>query len=478
MKKNLLKGILLFSMIALVLTGCETEKKSQYIKLKRANYAFKSEGNAAITVDVDANVSWKPESKAAWVKVSDVTATSFVLTVDDYEGDMERDTKVIITGAGLTKEIEIRQSMADSGTSRYRLLNDFTYIAQFSPNGRYAGGYSTDVNEETDGFEYLAVIIDLLTDERHEFGPYPQALHDFDETVAISDEGVLYVLISGGSLSIDLEGNTKVFLPPFDWSFKPSIAHVAEDGTLVGYATKDAIYRPLEYSPEGIPTALDLPELGYRNEPISAGGMARAISANGKVIVGTMWEDQDSGLIWWNEDREVAYVGNRTFTEVEFPDGLGHPYKFNVVTNGVEGSVNNAAVSPSGKYICGMATTETVTGEYIEKAFYPCFFNTETGEVIKFEEVGQGAAMGATDDGIGFIGLGFPTFGGTVVDIENGTVIGTPYEWVAGRYGLNITRGYILNMTKGNEILFGNIQAVSDGGVPDTTSWYVGPSLH
>lgn len=482
MKTNLFKGILLFSMAALVFTGCEPkEVDQQYIKIKKANYSFLGTGNEPVTVNVEANVKWTVKSDATWVVVSGETESSFVLTAQDNETEFARDTKVVITGAnGMVKQISINQLMPDSSTARYRVLSDFTYMAMLSPNGKYAGGYITDVDLETDGWVYLVTIINLETEERHDFGPYPQTMFNFGETAGVSDKGEIYIMgkIGYGSLIIDLEGNTTKFDRPFDWDFYPTITDVAETGGVIGYTTKDAIYTPLEYSPDGIPTALALPEKGYRDEPIFAGGMARSISADGKVIVGTMWEDGDSGLIWWNEAREVAYVGNPTFEPMVGHDGAGQPFTFNLVQGGVEGSIFNCTVSPNGKYIGGMYSTESFDGELIHKSFRACFYNTETGKLTVFEELGDSAGLGATDDGIGFVSTGTQiTTSGKVVDIENETVLGTCSEWVLQRYGLNITKGYILGTTKGGEFLFGNIQETSLAGVPDTNTWYIGPPV-
>ena len=92
------------------------------------------------------------------------------------------------------------------------------------------------------------------------------------------------------------------------------------------------MYVPL-ISENGTVRELPMTELNYRNEPHSMGIIARGISADGSIAYGTIWDNLDFGMVYWDKEGNVHYVGEdvRTVTTVQRSDGYGGTYDYNIV---------------------------------------------------------------------------------------------------------------------------------------------------
>lgn len=479
MKNKLLLSIFSFAAVALVLTGCQNEDQ-HYIKISSATCSFTAEDDDAKVIKVDASSAWEAKSSIGWLKVVDVTANSFALTAEHNDTGMERIARIAVTANGISKEIVVNQLMKDSGISRYRRLEQFTTGTVISPSGKYIAGYITDVSEYDDSFEYMPVIIDVETDKWHQFGPYPQSLFDFAMPLTVSDEGLFFIGDdSQGTFFIDLDGTYGMLDNPSGFSSSPTVQGTSADGTIwVGYAHR-GLYRPLKYTNKVV-EELPLPELNYRGDAFSSGVMARGISANGEIIYGTTWDDLDAGMVYWDKQGDVHYVGEdvRELTPITIGTGAD-AFIYNLV-KGIKSWSGSTHVSPNGKYIAGTYAVESLgdNGSDIEVKYYAAFFNTETEKTVIFEEFEDSVGLNVTNEGIGFIGdKQTATELGYVVDVENGTLLGKSEEWIRAKFGINVPKGYIICLTAGEEVVLG-ASLVSISGTTRAQHWYVATAIN
>ena len=230
---------------------------------------------------------------------------------------------------------------------------------------------------------------------------------------------------------------------------------------------------------DGVAEELPKPELNYRDEPIGD-VQARGISADGRIIYGTTWDNRDYGLVYWDENGEVHYVGEdvRYCRPVDRPDGYGGTYKYNLC-DGMWTSATKTNVSPNGKYIAGTFRREALeegAESSVVETNYPAFFNTETGKTVIFEELVGGGGVAATSDGLGFtVDDTFGSSSGMVVDIENGVVLGDALEWIQENYGIIVPSGYITYMPDSKGPVPRGGCCGLGGAAVQGVNWYVAP---
>ena len=482
MKKGFyLRAALPCACAAMLLAGCETagETDTQYIRLSDAACSFQGTGNRPVTVEVHANpAEWKAEASASWVKVSDVTATSFTIEVVDNDTNEMREAEITVTAGQAETAVKVMQVSKDNVFPRYRMEPDvFQNGAPMSPNGKYVGSFYYDYDES--GIQvFYPVIIEVETDEWHELGPFPRTLFELGETSCVTDNGeVIIAALNDANILFDLDGNYTKIAPPAGYTNYPEISQVSADGIMVGWASKGGVSSPFKWV-DGVAEELPKPELNYRDEPIGD-VQARGISADGRIIYGTTWDNWDCGLIYWDEAGEVHYVGEdvRYCRTVERPDIFGEPQEYNLC-DGMWTSATRTNVSPNGKYIAGTFRREALgaDGSEIEQTNYPAFFNTETGKTVIFEELVGGGGVSATSDGLGFtVDDTFGPSSGKVVDIENGVVLGDALQWIEDEYGIIINSGYITYMPDSKDRFLGAM-LYTGGAVLQGVEWYVAPS--
>ena len=80
--------------------------------------------------------------------------------------------------------------------------------------------------------QYSPTIVDTETDEVYEFGPFPESLYYLHQTMAITDQGLLFISdgYNGGQIAIDTSG--EIFIPeaPAGYRFRPEIQATSADG--------------------------------------------------------------------------------------------------------------------------------------------------------------------------------------------------------------------------------------------------------
>ena len=495
MKKNLFLGGILAFCAAAVLTGCTTgtEETLQYVNLSQVSCSFLGEGNQPLVIEVKASpATWEATPGATWVKVERTDDRTLTVTVDDNDTGAERSTTIAIVADQASQEIRVNQLAKDNEFARFRKLDTFQMGAAMSPSGKYAGGFTASIAPD-DSFQYSPTIVDLETGEVYEFGPYPESLHYLTQTMAITDQGLLFISdgFHGGQIAIDLTGN--IFIPeaPAGFTNKPQIQGTSADGKYwVGFGMKGKLFE--DPAPQkallwidGVPHELPWPELNYRNEEAWYGGMARGISANGEIIYGTSWENSDFGMLYWiNNGENTAkpeWVGKdvREVTPVVMKMSDGTEYDYHIV-NGMICTANLTNISATGKWIAGSYRTETPADDRISviTTQTAAFYNTETETTVIVNDYGSGSGTHVTDDGIAFIGLG--SLGVTacmVYDLNTGTDLGSMVDWVYDTYGIIIPgSGFISYVTPDGKSVIGSFPMASAGGVT-YVSWYIAPPI-
>ena len=491
MRKDLF-GVLALLVGSALFAGCTTGPEGteeHYIKLSDAVCTFTEDGGETQVIDVRANPEWSFESGASWLKVSEGEGSTLVVSADPNT-DGERSAEITLQAGEATASIRVYQLGARGLSARYRLLEQLN-SAVMSPSGRYAGGFTASIAPD-DSWQYSPTIVDLETGEVYEFGPYPESLHYLTQTMAITDQGLLFISdgFHGGQIAIDLTGN--IFIPeaPAGFTNKPQIQGTSADGKYwVGFGMKGKLFE--DPAPQkallwidGVPHELPWPELNYRNEEAWYGGMARGISANGEIIYGTSWENSDFGMLYWiNNGTSTAapkWVGHdvKEVWEETMKMSDGTEYTTHLV-NGLICQAQLTKISPNGKWIASSYRTETPADDRIsivttQKA---AFFNTETETTVIVEDYGESVGVHVTDDGIAFIGIG--TLGissGKVYDLNTGTDLGDTQDWVYDKYGIIIPAGYINYISPDGRFVLGTKAESSAMGV-SFINWYIAPPL-
>ena len=492
MKRLFTTGIAAATLLLSCLSGCtKTEETFHYVNLSQVACSFLGEGNQPLEITVKASpAAYEATPGATWVKATQSEdGKVLILTVDDNDTGAERSTTVTIAAGEALQTIQVNQLPKDSAIARYRKLDTFQMGAAMSPSGKYAGGFTVSIAPD-DSYLFTPTIVDLETGEVYEFGPFPESLYYLTQTMAITDQGLLFISdgSNGGQIAIDLTGN--IFIPeaPAGFTSKPEIQGTSADGVYwVGYAREDAIgkglCKPLLWT-DGVAQELPLPDLNYRNEEIWYGVMARGISANGKIIYGTSWENLDFGMLYWVNNgantEKPKWVGEdvREVWEETMKMSDGTEYTTHLV-NGLICQAQLTKISPNGKWIASSYRTETPAEDRLSivTTQTAAFYNTETETTTIVSDYGESVGVHVTDDGIGFIGIG--TLGissGAVYDLNTGTDLGSTQDWVYDNYGIIIPAGYINYVSADGRFVLGTKAESSAGGV-NFINWYIAPPV-
>lgn len=485
MKNILSKTVLALGITAMVMAGC-TEKgtsEKQYVYLSDAVCTFQSAGNEPFTITVETSpAEWTVTPGASWV-TAEQSGNDLVLTAADNADGMERTTTISITAGQAEQTITVIQLSDDSLPMRFRKLAEF-HSAVISPNGKWVGGYYSYA-EEGDAALHRFIFIDLETDERIELGPYPESLMFPTSVECITDTGILYAVDANGGMKafdVNEQNYYEVEVPGVD-AATLGLGNVSADGTFwVGWAMVNSHYRPYVCE-NGTATMLPLPEKDFRDVPYDGDDfdlMARGFSEDHSIIYGTTWDNKDFGMIYWDADRNVHFVGEdvRKVTTIQRPDGYGGTYDYNIV-DGMISWAGQYQISPNGRWIAGTFRTETAVddGNSIEQTFSPAFYDVENNKTYIMSEYGDGSGMVVTDDGIGFIGTpSLYTSSCQVVRIETGESLGTLQQYILDLYGIYMPSGYLVYLTPDKEIWWG-ATFETEGIVASAPNWYLAPSL-
>lgn len=488
MTKKLFAGGMLALLAGMLLVSCTTDggDEVQYVKIGQNLCSFRAEGNQPLEIDVKASpAEWTVEAGATWVKAEHTDNRTLTVTVEDNDTGSERSAVLTVTAGQAVQEIGIRQLAPDGAFARFRKLDSFAKGAAMSPSGRYAGGYVISIAPD-DSYQYSPTIVDLETEETYQFGPFAESIHYLTQTMAVTDQGVVFINDGqhGGQIAIDITGDIFVPESPAGYEHLPSVQGTSADGKYwVGYAKKTTggLYYPLLWV-DGTAQELSLPEKNYREGELWAGVMARSISANGEVIYGTSWENSDYGMLYWKKEGagfgQPQWVGKDvrkiTPTVLQYPDGTEYDY------NLVDGCICTAEltkISTSGRWIATTYRTEvpSANNQYTECTYRAAFYNTETETTVIVEDYGETSGAHVTDDGIAFIGIGrLGISSGKVYDLNTRTDLGSTQDWVYDTYGIVIPGGYINHISADGRYVLGTSAQSSAGGT-SFINWYIAP---
>lgn len=485
------KSFFAVAVAALTFAACNPQPKEviekHYIQPSDAYCMFNSTNNQSLQLTVVSNpTDWEASTEDSWLHLRDKKDNSIILEVDDNTEEVERRGTVTLSAGEARYDVEVVQMAKDSSFARYRQMLKFQMGAVISPSGKYAGGFYAEL-APNESILYQPVIIDLETDEWIMPGPYPESLAALWMPTAITDDGTLFFdTEAGGPRVFDINGDNYLIDTPEGFYGTPSISSVSADGTWVGWCMKrvegeeDALYVPVKWV-NGVAKEMPVPEKSYRDEKYVNGVMARSISANGEIVTGTTWDNLDFGMVYWDKNGDVFYVGKdfRKVKTVKRLDDDGNEYDYNLV-DGITCMSGSMQVSPNGRWIAGTYRSETldpVDRKSIVEEYHAAFYNTETEQVYIIDDYGDSMGRGVTDDGLGFVNLGHEMCSrGVVVDIESGMELGTAAEWVKEKYGIVIPEGYLMYASADGKITFG-ITVVGTAMGAEDCCWYVAPAL-
>lgn len=469
---------------AMLMSSCqkETTPARNYLYLSDVLCTFRATENVPVRIQVESSGDWEIGSVVEWVTARK-DGDYLVLNVADNITDGERTTTFDITADATSATVTVKQLPDDSMNARFRSL-DYLHSACISPNGKYAGGYYSVGDPSTGASMHYIVFVDLETDEKIEFGPYPESMMFLTSVTCMTDQGVMYGVDGNGGMKI-FDVNTRDWsnaeAPGYD-ATQLGVSQITPDGsTWVGFVGMMAEYTPL-VSKDGVISELPLTATNFRGQPHESGIIPRGISNDGSVIYGTTWDNKDFGMVYWDRNGAPHFVGEdvRKVTTVKRADGNGDTYDYNIVDGMISWS-GQYQISPNGKYIAGTFRTETLasesTGE-VSSNYYAAFFNTETETTTVFREFGDASGIAVTDEGIGFVGApSFNTSAGYVVNVDTGEHLGTMGEWALATYGIYLPSGYVVYVPAGNDIIWGITSRVSIMGTPESAYWYMAPPL-
>ncbi len=471
---------------SLLPVACTTEvTDEQYVKLEQVACSFYGSDNEPLEIKIKSNPStWEAESNAAWLEVGKSEDGSMLtLTATDNDTDSERSTVVTVTAGEAIQEIKVNQLGLDIDMPRYRTLMGMS--SAISPSGRYIGGFESSM---TDGsYVFHPCIIDTYTGEKTVCGDIPESQFAFAETTVMSDGGLLFIRDGSQDIMFDRDGNYTVVRAE-GYASNPRVQSTSSDGRYwVGYAMKETdksehgrMYWPLVWI-DGEIHELEIPDSNFRGESFYTGLMARGISANGSVIYGTTWDNDDFGMVYWTDiNSSPEYVGKdvHEINPVTVIGADGNEYISNFA-NGMICTANRMQISPSGTWIAGSYRTETLAEDRQTRIReqYAAFYNTATETTTIIKDYGESTGLRATDDGIAFIGLG--TGGiteGVVYDLNGGAHLGTTQEWIYNNYGLNVPTGIVNFINADKDIIFGTYAVTTAQGTA-FCKYYIAPPI-
>ena len=445
--------------------------ETHYIKLSDSSLTFNGAGNGSRTVTVASNpAEWKAEPSVSWIKITETGTNNFVFTVDDSNVAEEREGVIAVTAGQAAVEIKVSQLPMDTEFARFRTMYEYENGMVMSPSGKYAGGFYATLDEDG-SLLYHAVVTEVETDRKQEFGPYPMSLFEFFGPNAITDQGIFILSTkAAGNYVFNPDGTYYELATPAGMSGHPDVESTSADGSIwVGYSMKNmndghgSLYWPLKWV-DGEAQELKMPATSYRGREYTSaeflnGVMARGISANGEIIYGTTWDNYDFGMVYWDRSGEPHFVGEdvREVKPVQRSDGMGGYYDYNLV-DGIICYASETQVSPNGKWLAGTYRTEELGDDEmsINETYYAAFFNTETGTTYIIEDYGASSGLGVTDDGEGFVGVGSSMVTSSiVVDIETGLRLGTAQEWIYDVFGIHVPSCRIELCCVGKEVVTG-----------------------
>jgi hypothetical protein len=298
-----------------------------------------------------------------------------------------------------------------------------------SENGRYAAGE----------YDVFGVVFDLtkIEDENY-FGVI------FDETY------------NNGKLIIDnsfaLRGVTNTGIP-FARGVTADGSATLKFKSAINPATERPFYTPYVVK-NGVETQLDFPKTHSFDDEMYMGSMPDLISADGKYILGRIWE---TGSIWtackWEFDGSKYVFGEIGKDLIDYKPETYAFLKYP--------SINTATgLSTYGKYSCGTVKVAGTQGDLnpdgTPAKYTPYFCNMQTNALQIINEEEDATDTYVTDDGVFFYATPFFTYGEKTPYVFMNNVKKSFYNWVKEIYGLDIPaakKGFVSAVSKDYKVV-------------------------
>ena len=486
MKKGMYCKSVLPLLLLVAATGCtQPTEEVHYIKVDMIACSFQGTDAVPVRITISSNPGpWSAEPSASWIRITEQTEEGIVLTADDNPASTEREGEITVTAGEMTKTIRVTQTGDTFVPARYDVFRDYTMGAVISPNGRYTTGFIGVPDENATNHWLLQVVItDLKSGEQYLPAPFLDSLYPLYDPCAITDSGNVFFHCEDGKIVMfSLSGDVTV-LDNIPGAGKPWLSQVASDesGVWVGFCLGgETLYSPVKWT-DGVPEILQKPETTYRGYGWYQGCMARGCSLDGTVIYGTAWEGLDSGLMWWDAEGNVRWVGDELhkIKPVQMFDKQTQTYYDTNLVDGIKGNSTPNSISPSGQWIAGTYQTEELSENKPEIIYTACpaFYDTDNDRTYTFPEYSGAAGLGATDDGIGIIGMDGVSgiVSSTVlIDIATGVQISESTDWIYENMGIIIpSYSYLEYISPDGQVAFG-YDLLGTGGEM-MRKWYVAP---
>ena len=440
---------------ALLTISCSKDDTSaSYVSLSDSVYSFNyAGGNVIITVNTSAS-SWRAECSADWLTLSQ-NSNSLEVNAVANTNTTDRSTEITIIAGSESANLQIFQTGNDNIPVIFRQMHGVASI-----NGYYEVGLSFPRASASDNDTYVNIIVnDMRNDKLMTYGPFSQTQFPLNLVLACDDNGNAYITesLNGSTGNVWYFNRQEASLTPFD---SETMIEQTSTSVVVGYKSEASITaqaRPYKWI-NGEAIALEAPEtrcLGNKEYSL----MARGISADSKIIVGTEWENTNMYATYWDESGKFHYIGEdvrEPFTE-EGKDVYGQDQTFNLC-NGFFNLASKVAISPSGKWYVGWYRVQELMDDkvQIKNTYYPGFYNFEEGKSYIAWDYPEARAAAVTDDGIGIIATDLNPFTGDIdlsdfyaIDVQSGTQISSAQDFVYNLYGIYIPqRTYIFSFSE------------------------------
>ena len=471
----------LVTIVALLSAACsKSDSEPHFIRTDLAEVTFRDSEPISVSVEsypadwvvLPLNVDWLNANKHD---------NSLVLTVlEDNLSSTDRSTVVSLSAGNASTNVVVYQLPADYDHDRYVSIPQFESAA-ISPSGKFFGGYYATTQDNI--FFSHVVAHNISSGQEIVWNNIPESDMLPTSIACVSDDGKVFVVdgMHGGIKIFDVNSPDS-FTIANAGDYNPTTLFISQvtidNQSWVGYAGgQNTMFVPIQFL-NGTLSELPMPELNFRGNPHETGIMARGVSVDGEIVYGTVWDDNDFGMVYWDSHRNPYYVGERVFKPIKVKDPTsGEIFDYNLVDGMISWS-GQYQVSHHGKYLAGTWRTEDLDDDNntIISHYYPAFFNTQSGELSIFSEYGDASGMFVTDDGIGFIGsphiMTSETF---IVDINSRTSVGTLRDWVSENYNLYMSNGFLFYITYETNILWGATLTNDSSGILSAPVWYILP---
>lgn len=469
MKSNIFKVLAWASVICAVsmFAACNDEDNPEpevpvenYIYLDSFAHTFLNNDDVPLTVNVTSTSDWSTEisyeaaksyyeisdgeaSIEEWLVIDSYTDNSVVFKAQKNDGPHLRRASVTFTNKqGKVCILNVAQTARLASEHSHFYINEAGIPVVMSQKGKYASYVIEYV--ESDGeneiFHFDPVIVNLETGEEEII---ERLTGGITRCTAISDTGVLVLLMQGAESSIVYENGDYHFLDvPGGSNYTACYAeNISSDGTvIIGYASLPGFETAPAKWVNGEFVLLEKPDTDIDGINSCYIVYPRGISADKSIIYGTTWNYPNFMVVYWTEDNKMHYVAEETIEvnqSAPWQDYWGNTW-IDVSVNGPTLKANNSAMSPNAKYIGYEYQTMTYNSSHDMNLSYKTTFYDMGSNTVLTQISSDSSPQTATNDGLMFYGTpSYATSRGYVYDINTQQTKTVP-EWILENFGITV----------------------------------------